>query len=191
MKTILKGKILTVPNALSLLRILLIPLFVWLYLGKKDVYGTVLVLLLSGVSDVLDGWIARHFDMVSDFGKALDPLADKLTQLAMLCCLLIRFPKMLALIILLCVKELFVAATHLAAIRKTEIVMGADWHGKAATCILYGVMTVHLLWPSISETASWALVGAAMLMILLSGILYGIRNIQTAKRGSDKGRTIV
>lgn len=87
-----KGKqILTIPNLLSVFRILLIPLIVWLYCGKQDYLLAAWVLLLSGVTDIADGFIARHFHMVSDLGKVLDPIADKLTQTVALVCLLTRF----------------------------------------------------------------------------------------------------
>ena len=186
MKTIFKGNILTIPNLLSVIRILLIPLFMWLYLGRDDITGTVVVMVLSGVTDALDGFIARKFHMISDFGKALDPLADKLTQLAMLCCLLIRFPRMLWLIILLCVKESFVACTQLAVIHKTEVVLGADWHGKVTTILLYAVMILHLLWLELPDRLSWALVLLCMGMLLLSGVLYGIRNIRAVRSGKTQ-----
>ena len=186
MKTIFKGNILTIPNLLSVIRILLIPLFMWLYLGRDDITGTVVVMVLSGVTDALDGFIARKFHMISDFGKALDPLADKLTQLAMLCCLLIRFPRMLWLIILLCVKEIFVACTQLAVIHKTEVVLGSDWHGKVTTILLYAVMILHLLWLELPDRLSWALVLLCMGMLLLSGVLYGIRNIRAVRSGKTQ-----
>ena len=83
-----RGKeILTVPNLLSMLRLCMIPLFVWLYCAKEAFGATALVLVLSGITDIVDGFIARRFHMVSDFGKILDPIADKLTQAAMLLCL--------------------------------------------------------------------------------------------------------
>ncbi len=186
MKTIFKGKILTIPNLLSAFRILLIPLFMWFYLKMDDITGTVIVLVLSGLTDAMDGFIARRFHMVSDFGKALDPFADKLTQLAMLCCLLIRFPRMLGLLVLLCVKEIFVAITQIAAIQKTEVVEGADWHGKVTTILLYLVMILHLLWLDLPDQLSWALVILCMGMLLLSGVLYGIRNIRTIRASGQK-----
>ena len=183
MKTLFKGKILTIPNLLSLIRILLIPLFVWLYLGEENVPATAVVLVLSGLTDALDGFIARHYHMVSDFGKALDPFADKLTQFAMLCCLVIRFPRMIWLIAVLCVKEIFVASTQLAVIHKNEVVLGADWHGKVTTILLYAVMILHLLWLDLPESLSWALVLLCIGMLLLSGVLYGIRNIRAVRNG--------
>lgn len=177
----MKGKILTIPNLLSAFRLLLIPVFMWLYLQKDDIPATAIVLALSGLTDALDGFIARRFNMVSDFGKALDPFADKLTQLAMLCCLLIRFPRMLWLIIVLSVKEVFVASTQLAVIRRTEVVLGADCHGKVTTILLYGVMILHLLWMDLPEELSRALVLLSIFMVLLSGVLYGLRNVRAAR----------
>ena len=83
-----KKQILTIPNLLSVVRLALIPVIVWLYSYEKNYYAAIGVILLSGATDIIDGWIARHFNMISDFGKALDPLADKLTQAALLLCLL-------------------------------------------------------------------------------------------------------
>lgn len=188
MKTLFKGKILTIPNLLSLIRILLIPLFVWLYLGEENVPATAVVLVLSGLTDALDGFIARHYHMVSDFGKALDPFADKLTQFAMLCCLVVRFPRMLWLIIVLCVKEVLVASSQLLVIRKTELVLGAEWHGKITTILLYAVMILHLLWLDIPATLSWSLVGLCIGMLLLSGVLYGIRNYRAIRDNQAKAK---
>ena len=188
MKTLFKGKILTIPKLLSLIRILLIPLFVWLYLVEENVPATAVVLVLSGLTDALDGFIARHYHMVSDFGKALDPFADKLTQFAMLCCLVIRFPRMLWLIIVLCVKEILVASSQLVVIRKTELVLGAEWHGKITTILLYAVMILHLLWLDIPATLSWSLVGLCIGMLLLSGVLYGIRNYRAIRDNQAKAK---
>ena len=95
MKDKYKHKIITIPNVLSFFRLLLIPVIVWLYIVKKDPLWTTGILVLSGVTDVVDGIIARKCNMISDFGKAFDPVADKLTQIAMLFCLVSRFKWML------------------------------------------------------------------------------------------------
>ena len=94
MKTIFSGKLFTIPNLLSLIRLLLIPWFVYTYVTKGDGQGTAAILILSGITDILDGYIARRFDMVSNLGKALDPVADKATQIVMIGCLTVRFPHM-------------------------------------------------------------------------------------------------
>ena len=172
-----KHKIITVPNVLSLFRLLLIPVIVWLYTVKKDPVWTVAVLVLSGVTDIVDGIIARKCHMISDFGKAFDPVADKLTQIAMLFCLVTRFRWMLLPLGLLVVKELTAAATGLLVIRKTGKVMGAVWHGKATTAALYSMMLIHLMWYAIPQIVSGMLIGGCTVLILLSAILYSVRNV--------------
>lgn len=167
-----QNKIVTVPNLLSLFRLLLIPLAVWLYV-KKQAYGwTTAVLTLSAATDVVDGFIARRFGMVSDLGKMLDPVADKLTQIAMLFCLVTRFPKMLLPLCVLMLKEVLSGITGLLVIRKTGQVYSARWHGKAATVSLYVMKILHLLWPSIPVAVSTALIWGSTAMMLLSAALY-------------------
>ena len=180
-----KNKILTIPNALSFFRLCLIPLIIWQYVGKHNYLTALCLLALSGLTDIVDGIIARKFHMVSDFGKAFDPVADKLTQIAMLFCLVTRFPNMWIPLILLIVKEIFAGITGLMMVKK-GIVIGADWHGKATTVLLYGTMLVHLAWINILPAVSNILIGACTAMIILSGILYGIRNLSYLKTGESK-----
>ncbi len=179
MRAIFRGKILTVPNVLSFLRLLMIPWFAWEYLVQENSTGTALILLLSGFTDTIDGMIARRFNMVSNLGKALDPVADKLTQIAMIACLVIRFPHMGVVLGVLVVKELFVLITSLLSIHKTNEVLPADWHGKLTTTALYAVMIAHLLFPTLPGTVSDELIGLCICLILLSGVQYGLRNIRS------------
>jgi len=172
-----KNKIITVPNILSLFRLLLIPVIVWLYVVHQDPLRTTAVLALSGITDIIDGVIARKYHMVSDFGKVFDPVADKLTQIAVLLCLVTRFRWMLLPLGLLVVKELTAAATGLLVIRKTGKVMGAVWHGKATTAALYSMMLIHLMWYAIPQIVSGMLIGGCTVLILLSAILYSVRNV--------------
>lgn len=173
-----KDKYLTIPNLLSLLRLCMIPVMVWLYIGKKNYGLTALILVLSGLTDMADGYIARHFNMVSDFGKAFDPVADKLTQIAMMLCLVTRFPLMLLPWIVLVVKEVFTGITSLLAIHKTGQVEGAVWHGKVTTTLLYFTMGLHLIWYGIPQVVSLILIGLCTGMMLISAIGYGIRNFK-------------
>lgn len=173
-----KDKILTIPNLLSLLRLLMIPLMIWLYIGRENYAATTLVLLASALTDVLDGFIARRYKMVSEFGKAFDPIADKLTQIAMMFCLIVRFPLMLLPWIVLVVKELFTGLCSVLAIHKTGHVEGAVWHGKVTTALLYATMALHLLWYSIPSTVSVLLIGVCTGMMLISAVGYAIRNFK-------------
>ena len=182
-------RILTIPNVISLLRIFMIPLFIWLYLGKNDDVGTAVVLILSGVTDALDGFIARRFHMVSDVGKALDPVADKLTQIAMLFCLVARFPLVLLPLVILVVKEVIDGIMGLMILKKSGEVHSADWHGKVTTALVYAVMILHVLWSEIPKAVSVTLLLLCTGMLLFSFVLYLIRNsrqIRGSKESTEK-----
>ena len=101
-----KKEIWSIPNLLSLLRILLIPVYIVLYL-EAHYYVAGGILAVSCLTDLLDGKIARHFDMVTTLGKILDPLADKLTQFALIVCLMVRYPILWTVLVLFVVKESF------------------------------------------------------------------------------------
>lgn len=176
-----QNKILTIPNLLSFLRLCMIPLLVWLYIGKQDYAITLLVLLLSAVTDIVDGFIARKFNMISNFGKAFDPVADKLTQMSMLFCLISRFPYMIVPFLLLVVKEVFTGITALISIKRTKTVKGAVWHGKLTTVALYSMMAIHLIWYNIPHTVSLILVGICIGIMLMSFIMYVIRYFRAIK----------
>lgn len=177
-------KIITIPNILSFFRICLIPVFIWLYCEKQDYVGTLIVILISGATDVVDGFIARTFNMISDVGKVLDPVADKLTQVSMLGCLLTRFPFMWVPFILMFLKEIGMGISGFLAIRKTGTVYGAKWHGKVNTCLLYAMMILHIIWYNIPEMLSNATIFICVVMMLISFVLYASHNIKAIKKGS-------
>lgn len=112
-----------IPNLLSLLRILLVPVFVILYLLSSDermdlMYWSFGVLILSGVTDSLDGIIARKCNQITDLGKLLDPVADKLTQVAVVICLATRFSQLIPLVVICFVKELAQSIGGLILLRR-------------------------------------------------------------------------
>ena len=103
-----KKEILTIPNLLSLFRLVLIPVYVTVYLNATEdwhYYLAASILAASCVTDLLDGQIARRFNMISNLGKLLDPIADKATQFALIICLSFRYSAMIFLIILFVIKE--------------------------------------------------------------------------------------
>lgn len=166
-----RKKILTIPNVLSMFRIMLIPLIIWLYL-TENAWWTAITLTVSGLTDIVDGFIARRFDMVSDFGKAFDPVADKLTQFSMLVCLVAKNPLIAVPLSILVVKEITTGILGLVCIKKTGVVKSAVWHGKLNTCLLYALMILHLLWIDIPETVSLCCIAASSCMMLFSFVLY-------------------
>lgn len=179
-------KVVTVPNILSFFRLCLIPVFVWLYSIKDEYSAATAVLFLSGATDIVDGFIARRFNMISDFGKALDPVADKLTQIVTLFCLCSRFRYMMIPLIILIVKEVFSGIVSLIAINRSDEVQGAVWHGKLTTVLLYSTIVLHIIWwglPSFISNISILLCGG---MLIFSGVLYAIRNFTIIKKCSKE-----
>lgn len=158
-----KDQILTIPNLLSLIRLLLIPIILWLYCKKQKYYAAAGVIVLSGITDIVDGRIAHKFNMVSDFGKILDPIADKLTQIATIFCLTTHFHWMWYIIGLFIAKEIILASLGFAVIKTRGEVNSAKWFGKVNTVILYIVMAALIFFPKTPETV-------ADIMIVISGI---------------------
>ncbi len=154
-----KNQIFTIPNILSFVRLGLIPLMVWFYCGKQEYVWAGVILVISALTDVIDGFIARKFNMISDLGKVLDPIADKFTQGAMLLCLLLRFSLMLMPLVLMIAKEIFMSISGYAVIKKRGIVLGAHWHGKAATVCIFAMMMLHIFWVDIMPIASSITIG--------------------------------
>ena len=180
-----KKRIFTIPNMLSMVRIMLIPIIVWLYIERTDYTLAGIIVIISGVTDVCDGFIARKFDMTSDLGKVLDPIADKATQITVAILLLSRFPLMILPFVAGIIKELFMAISGYAIIRRCGIVLGACWHGKAATVVLTLTMILHLVWYNISPYISTATIIISTATISLSLVLYFKRNLSylTIKQG--------
>ena len=143
------AEIFTIPNILSFFRICLIPVIVWLYCIEERFGIAGWLLILSWETDIVDGFIARTFHMVSELGKVLDPVADKLTQAAMLVCLILRFPLVIIPFALLIAKETFMSISGILVIQRTGKVFGAELHGKLATGLLYGMMILHTFWYNI------------------------------------------
>lgn len=180
---------LTIPNLLSLFRLLLIPVIIWLYFWKEEYIYAAAVIMLSGITDVVDGYIARTFNMVSDAGKILDPIADKLTQAAVLICLGSRYPLLLLLVLIMAVKETVSGLMTLAAIKKTKKVKGANWHGKVTTCLLYFTMLLHLLWIDIPNSITLITTALCVCFMLLSFSLYFCRNVKLLREKRINERT--
>ena len=137
-------RIFTLPNVLSIFRLLLIPLIIYFYETYHYVwaFGT---LVLSGATDVVDGWIARTFHLVSDFGKAIDPIADKLTQIAILLCLMpMQYWWVVGVVVF---KEVTIGLLTLTAIRRTRRVYSAGWYGKLCTVLSVDVCSDALAQP--------------------------------------------
>ena len=180
-----KDQIFTIPNLLSFLRIALIPIIAWLYCTEHP-YWALAVIVLSGITDVIDGYIARKYNMVTDFGKAIDPIADKLTQGVLLICLLARFPWMWLPLGIMIVKEGVSFALRMFLFSRTEIVSGAVWHGKLCTILLYAIIVLHILWYNVPFPFSLTFTILVSALMVYSFIQYTIEAVQIMKNASSE-----
>ena len=148
-----KKDILTIPNLLSLFRLILIPIYIVIYLNAQemtDYYIAGGILAVSCLTDAIDGKIARHFNMISNLGKILDPLADKATQFTLILCLAIRNPVLWILVSLFVVKESFQLIAGLMILRRGKILSGALLAGKISTTVLFVSLIVMVLFPNLN-----------------------------------------
>lgn len=147
-----KKEIFTIPNLLSLFRLVLIPVYVYIYLNATEDSQYVLagtIMALSCITDMIDGKIARHFNMISKVGKVLDPLADKFTQLALILCLTDRYPILYPVLVLFLVKEFFQLFVAIFHIRKGKVLPGALMAGKVCTTVLFISLIALVLFPNL------------------------------------------
>lgn len=177
-KTRFHGQFFTIPNLLSYLRLALIPAIVWLYCAERSYAAAAWMMAVSAATDVVDGFIARHFSMVTDWGKIFDPIADKLTQIAICFCLAWRFVPVRFMLVLLILKEIYMGIIGLIFIHKTDSVEGAVWYGKMTTVLFFLVALALILFPALPNPVVIALVSLESASILLSLILYTTRYLK-------------
>ena len=147
-----KKEIYTIPNLLSLFRLVLIPVYVLIYLNAKDAtdyYLAAGILAVSCLTDMIDGKIARHFNMISSVGKILDPLADKATQFTLIICLTIKYNFLWYLVILFVIKESFQLIAGGVNLRRGKMLKGALFSGKICTTILFLSLIILVMLPEL------------------------------------------
>ena len=174
----------TTANKITVLRIILVPVFmVLLYLGQT--YWALAVYIIACVSDFVDGKIARKYNQITDFGKFMDPLADKMLVLAAMCYFVEDglIPGWVVAVVLL--REFGVSGLRLLAVEQ-GIVIAAAWSGKIKTGVTMVVLGVLILagqpWfpaPDVIAVVCWLLI---LITTLYSGIEYFAKNIGVFKR---------
>mgnify|MGYP002596463721 FL=1 len=142
-----------IPNILTIIRFILIPIILN-FIFQGDYISGIIIFSISGLTDVLDGFIARKFNLISNFGKLMDPLADKLTQISVLAALVsvkIIPVWILAIVVL---KELImvVGASFLYG---KDVVVYSKWYGKLATVLFYLAIVVSLFIKQLELTGIW------------------------------------
>lgn len=166
-----KKEILTIPNLLSIFRIALIPVYLHIYLnaeGPDDYTAAAMILAVSCLTDMVDGKIARKFNMITNLGKLLDPVADKLTQLALMICLSVQHRALRFLLLMFLIKEFFQFFAMIASLRHGKALDGALMTGKISTTVLFGSLTLMVLCPNLENRAVNLLTGVSLVFLMLA-----------------------
>lgn len=193
MKRFRKQDIFTIPNMICYLRLILIPVFCWVYLTAKtktQYFTAIGIVIFSSFTDLFDGMIARKFHQVTELGKVLDPVADKLTHGALAICLAVRYPLMWALAALMAVKEGYMAFMGLRFLKKDRMMDGAMWFGKVCTAVLFTGLCVLFFFYDMPLWAVNSLIGFMMLVMTVTLFLYFpvYRKMQQEEAGKGGGQ---
>lgn len=166
-----KKEILTIPNLLSLFRLILIPVYITIYLNAQnttDYYVAAGILAVSCLTDLIDGKIARHFNMISTVGKILDPFADKATQFTLIICLAVNYNVLWYLVALFVVKESFQLIAGSINLKKGRMLKGALISGKICTAVLFVSLIFMIMVPNLQDTTVNLIAAVDAVFMLLS-----------------------
>ena len=184
-------RILTLPNVITVVRLALLPVFLWLLFSQEERAAAALLLAMLGGTDFLDGWIARRYDQVSEIGKVLDPVADRLLFFVGAGAILVdgSVPVWFAVAVLVREALVSVATLALAALGARRI--DVTWFGKAGT---FGLMLAFPLFLASASTAGWAdLAGVLAWVAGIPGLLLAwyaaALYVPLARRALAEGRS--
>ena len=134
-----------IPNILSVIRIILVFVFVFVFFVLDNPIVAILIFLLAGATDVLDGYLARKYNWITNLGKILDPLADKMMQCTVLVCLLIKNYIPWWFVLPFFVKEVTTLIVGSIVIRRRSVVVVSKWYGKASVCLFYATIVIAVI----------------------------------------------
>ncbi len=177
MKEDFRREYLSIPNIMGYFRIVLVPIYMILYFNyfNGGIYWPVItVIIVSGLTDFLDGKVARKFNMITEWGKMLDPIADKITLGAIVISLSFKYSTIIPMVILYILKEGYMGVVGLIAIKKGHKVEGALWYGKVCTFATYGIFIAMLLFPNMNIVVVNGLIIFNMIIMIFTLINYMI-----------------
>ncbi len=165
-----------IPNILTTFRLIIIPFFAYSILYEKSIFLSVSLFLLSGATDIVDGWIARKYNMITDVGSVYDPLVDKLMQITAVVCLAVIGVVPWWLLVFVLLKELTMIITGSILYIK-KIVVHSNWYGKAATVFFYTIIFILIIFPDIDGGFKDTLIGMLVGVLVLAGVGYLLKII--------------
>lgn len=177
------GEWVNIPNILTVIRFFLVPVFGYSMYTQHYVAAAI-IFTVAGLTDILDGYIARKYNLITSWGKVADPLADKLMQLTALLMLTLinKIPSIVIIIVL--AKELFMVAGGILLYKKENFVVSANWYGKAATVIFYFAIIMLIFNISYAKEV----VFFAVIFTLFAFLMYSLdfRRVRTDSNADDK-----
>ncbi|MBR3971293.1 MAG: CDP-alcohol phosphatidyltransferase family protein [Ruminococcus sp.] len=163
----------TIPNILSYLRILLIVPFTMLFLNKRYEVSAI-VIVLSGLSDCIDGFLARKLNQITQLGKMLDPVADKLTLLAVAICLSVIEPIIFPVITILAVKDILMLIGASLLLKNHIMPVASAWYGKLGTICFYISVAAIVIFDMILKFENFFIISYIMLSITAVIMIYSL-----------------
>lgn len=191
MKLSIKKNI-NVPNTLTVIRLIVIIPMIKFLLEQKYVYAGIMI-LISALSDMMDGFLARRLDQVTDLGKILDPIADKLTLIAVVVCVNVLYPEVMPFVLVLFSKELLMLAGGAFLLKVRIKPPAAKWYGKLSTVLFYTSITTLIIlkavWGYTNETLSMTLLAVTTASMLFSLVRYFILFVKLVKEKNKAEKT--
>ena len=171
----MKKEIFSIPNLMGYFRILMLPVFLACYnrANTPKEYGLAFGLLaVIFLSDALDGFVARKFNMITNLGKMLDPIADKLVQGTLTLAVALRHPLMKVFFVIFLIKEIYMGLMGLYLLRAKNTLNGAQWYGKLCTAVMDAGVLMMLFLPNLAAGISNAIIAVMIAVNLFSLVMY-------------------
>ena len=183
-----KKEIFSIPNLLSFFRLALIPVYAYIYLNATQMHQYVLagtIMAVSCLTDMIDGKIARHFNMITTVGKILDPIADKMTQFTLTLCLSLEYPVLMPVLALFVVKEAFQLIAGIFFLRKGRMLPGALMTGKVCTTVLFISLIALVLFPEMNPAVVNVIALTDGVFLAISFVSYVLAYFSKNKKVQD------
>ncbi len=174
-----------IPNILSVIRLLMIPMFVWAFFNEQSPkWWCVCVFLTAEITDVTDGYLARKYGWITETGKVLDPMADKLMQAAAMTCLAIENNVFIWIAAIFFVKELTLITGALLLAKRISKVTPSSWFGKMATVIFAAFTVIFIIYPDnpVLNIVLTVLLAGTLIFALLMYYFTVFRKIEKASK---------
>jgi cardiolipin synthase len=192
-----EDRILTIPNAISLVRLLCVPVFLWLLFPQENRLGAAALLAVLGATDWVDGYIARHYNQTSDLGKVLDPVADRVLLIVGVVAILVDGSAPVVPSVLSLVREGLVAVSVLVLAALGAARIDVTWYGKCATFLVMFAFPLFLVggadagaWSTLAEVAGWLAVIPGLILGYIALAQYvplGLKALQEGRAARAEG----